>query len=231
MFDMSAHTGQIEYNPEKALHISFDENVNPYITAVVWQIERNNIRTDLKMIKEYCLPSPNNTVRKLCDAISRDFNGHTSGLFIYGDATSRKADTKLEKGHNFFTLIRDYLIQFQPTLRVPLSNPSVVMRGNFINAIFEKNYAGIEIVISSDCVNTISDFNNVKEDADGTKKKEKERNAVTKITFEKYGHTSDACDYFICEAMKTEFIQYSSGRPTFDHVRIGYNKNNSGNSY
>jgi hypothetical protein len=230
-FDMSAHTGSVAYDPTKALHISFDENVNPYITAVVWQIHKDEIRTDLNMIAEYCLPSPNNTVRKLCDAIARDFNGHSSGLFIYGDATSRKADTKLEKGHNFFTLIRDYLIQFAPNLRVPLSNPSVVMRGNFINTIFEKNYSGVAIKISSDCVNTISDFNNVKEDADGTKKKEKERNATTGITFEKYGHTSDACDYFICEVLKPEFNQYSSGRPTFDHVRIGYNKNNSANYY
>ena len=230
-FDMNAHVKSISYDPEKALHISFDENVNPYITAVVWQIDKTDHTTDLNMIAEFCLPSPNNTVRKLCDAIARQYNGHTAGVFIYGDATSKKADTKLEKGHNFFTLIRDYLIQFNPVLRVPSSNPSVVMRGNFINTIFEKNYSGIAINIHTDCVNTISDFNNVKEDTDGTKKKEKERNPATGVTFEKYGHTSDASDYFICEAMKSEFHQYSTGRPTFDHIRIGYNKNNSANSY
>lgn len=229
-FDLDRHVGSHRYDPGNSIHISFDENVNPYITAVVWQISGTE-KKDLRMIAEYCMESPNNTIRKLCEKIAVDFRHHKSGVFIYGDATSKKADTKLEKGHNFFTLIRDYLSEFNPVLRVPASNPSVVMRGNFINQIFEKGFQGITISIDQSCEKTIADFNNVKEDADGTKKKEKDKNPATGVTFEKYGHTSDACDYFICKALESDFNMYRTGRQTFDHVVVGFRDRNENYSY
>jgi hypothetical protein len=229
-FDLDSHTADHVYNSLLPIHISFDENVNPYITATVWQSDEHD-KNKVYQIKEYCLESPNNTVRKLCDAVIRDFYDHSSGMFIYGDATSKKADTKLEKGHNFFTLIRDYLIKFNPVLRVPASNPSVVMRGNFINQIWERGFLGIEISIDRNCKNSIVDFNKVKEDNDGTKKKETTKNPNTGITYQMYGHTSDANDYFICEYFKTEFRQYQTGRTTFDHVVIGENFIRQNNSY
>jgi len=229
-FDMETHTGEHKYDPSLPLHISFDENVNPFITATAWQIYGDN-KKDLRQIKEFCLPSPNNTIRKLCEHIEREFFGHEAGMFIYGDATSRKADTKLEKGHNFFTLIYDYLFKFKPVLRVPSSNPSVVMRGNFINQIFEKGYNGISISIDRECKESISDYNNVKEDTDGTKKKQKTTNPETKVSYELHGHTSDANDYFIIEALKSDYNTYKSGRPTFQHVVFGGTNYREDNSY
>jgi hypothetical protein len=229
-FDLDTHTADHVYNSLLPIHISFDENVNPYITATVWQSDEHD-KNKVYQIKEYCLESPNNTVRKLCDAVIRDYYDHSAGMFIYGDATSKKADTKLEKGHNFFTLIRDYLTKFNPVLRVPASNPSVVMRGNFINQIWERGFLGIEISIDRNCKNSIVDFNKVKEDNDGTKKKETTKNPNTGITYQMYGHTSDANDYFICEYFKTEFRQYQTGRTTFDHVVIGENFIRQNNSY
>lgn len=228
-FDMDRDTVEIEYNPEIPLHISFDENVNPYITATAWQIYGDE-KKHLIQINEFCLQTPNNTVRKLCEKISAEYFSHTAGMFIYGDSTSKKADTKLEKGHNFFTLIRDYLSKFKPVLRVPPSNPSVVMRGNFINQILEKGFNGCKIQISKDCKETITDYNNVKEDSDGTKKKEKEKNPATGVTYEKYGHTSDANDYLICEVLKRDFNLYVNGRENFNHVIIG-NSNVQNNKY
>jgi hypothetical protein len=219
-FDIEKHTETNEYDPAQPLHISFDENVNPYITATVWQVEGKK----LKQIKEFCLETPQNTVRKLCEAIAIEYRGHLGGGFIYGDATSKKQDTKLEKGHNFFTLIRDYLIDFRLNLRVPASNPSVVMRGNFINQVWDKGFMDIEIIIDRDCKESVADYMNVKEDSDGKKKKTKIKNPETGVTYEEYGHTSDANDYFICEVLKTEFGQYSTGRKTFDHVSIGFNQ-------
>ncbi|CAB4128307.1 Terminase-like family [uncultured Caudovirales phage] len=229
-FNLDDHVGDFEYNPELPLHISFDENVNPYITATAWQIHGED-KKDLRQIKEFCVPSPNNTIRKLCSIIEREYFGHEAGLFIYGDATSKKADTKLEKGHNFFTLIYDYLFKFRPVLRVPASNPSVVMRGNFINQVFEKGFEGISIKIDRNCINSISDYNNVKEDTDGTKKKTKATNPETKIQYELYGHTSDANDYFICMAMVNEYSIYKNGRPTFEHTIFGGQNFREENSY
>ena len=217
-FDLDKHTGVCEYDPTKPIHVSFDENVNPYITATVFQLTNE---TELKQINEFCLESPNNTVRKLCESIARTYRNHSSGLFIYGDATSKKADTKLEKGHNFFTLIRDYLKTFRPTLRVPASNPSVVMRGNFINQIFDKGFEGITITIDRSCKNSIEDYNNTKESSDGKKAKTKVKHPKTGVSYEQHGHTSDANDYLICEIFKSQFRTYSTGRRTFDHVSLG----------
>lgn len=219
-FILDKHTGHFNYDDECPLHISFDENVNPYITATVWQIHGED-QNQLRQIKEFCLPSPNNTVRKLCDAIKNEYRGHDCGMFIYGDSTSQKADTKLEKGHNFFTLIMDHLEMFNPVKRVPRSNPSVVMRGNFMNQIWDKGFQGITIKVDRGCVNSVADYNNLKEDSDGTKSKKKVRNPDTGVSYEQYGHTSDANDYFIIEAMKTAFTLYSTRRQSFDHVIIG----------
>ena len=229
-FAMDDHIVDVEYNPDLPLHISFDENVNPYITATAWQVYGDN-KKELKQISEFCLTSPNNTLSKLCQAIDAEFYSHKSGMFIYGDATSKKQDTKLEKGHNFFTLIRDYLTKFRPVLRVPSANPSVVMRGNFINQVLEKGFDGVSIAISSNCKNTIKDYINVKEDNDGTKKKQKIMNAETKVSYEQFGHTSDANDYFIIECVKSSYLLYQNGRQTFDHVLIGKGAEKENNSY
>ena len=51
---------------------------------------------------EVCLESPRNNLRYLCAEFKKRFKGHVAGLFVYGDATSRKQDTKLEKGYNFY---------------------------------------------------------------------------------------------------------------------------------
>jgi hypothetical protein len=45
------------------------------------------------------------------------------------------------------------------------------------------------IEIDSRCTNTIKDYLHLKEDADGTKKKEKTMDPVTGVTYEKYSHT------------------------------------------
>jgi len=227
-FDMDNHTGYFDYDSSLPLHISFDENVNPYLTATAYQVHNG---TEIRQIAEFCYESPKNTVEAICRGIAHEYSGHLSGLFIYGDATSRKQDTKLERGHNFFTLIYDYLKEFHPTMRVPNSNPSVVMRGNFINHVLSKGYNGIGLKVDRDCKISIADFNNCKEAPDGTKSKTKERNSATGVSYEKYGHTSDTFDYFICEAFRSDYETYKTGRQDFNHVVIGGADYRQTNSY
>lgn len=202
---------EIKYNDNLPLHISLDENVNPYITATIWQIEQTEKEKHCKQILELCLESPRNRIREVCKEIEKLFPNHKTGLFIYGDATSQKEDTKLEKGQNFFTLAIAYLGFYKPHKRVPKSNPSVNMRGNFINEILSSNYAGIKITISDSCSNSIDDLNYCKEDINGGKLKNKVKDKIKGITFEEYGHTSDTMDYFICEAFKKEYLDYQKG--------------------
>jgi hypothetical protein len=206
-FDLGKHVKNIIYNPDLPLHISWDENVNPYLPCGVFQIQG----TEIRLIDEILGINPKNTVFDVCNEFKFRYKEHKAGLFIYGDATSRKEDVKQEKGYNFFRIIENELINYHPTLRVSASNPSVVMRGNFINKILYNNIFDLELLISQNCKTAIADFTNTKEAADGTKDKTKVRDAKSGVSYQEYGHLSDLTDYLICEAFKEEYNKYQFG--------------------
>ena len=206
-FDIEKHIQDFEYNPDIPLHISWDDNVNPYLPLGIFQV----VGSRLVCIDEIAGIEPLNTVKSVCNEFIKRYQGHKSGLFIYGDATASKQDTKLEKGYNFYRLIQDHLKQFKPTLRLQPSNPSVTMRGNFINTVFESNYEGIEVYFNSACKLTINDLASTKEDKDGGKFKEMETNPITKVRYQKVGHFSDLFDYIFCTLFAKEFDKYQRG--------------------
>jgi hypothetical protein len=205
-FNIDKHTGKCTYDEHLALHISFDENVNPYLPCCIFQIKDKNVY----QIDEIAGITPNNTLSWVCSEISRRYPNHNTGMFIYGDATSRKKDVKQEEGHNLFSLILKYLDKYNPTLRVDLSNPSVVTRGSWINSVLEKETDGIKVLIDGSCQRTIADFMNIKEDADGTKKKTMATDPKTKVRYQEWGHFVDSFDYFLTFAFRNEFDIYTS---------------------
>ena len=198
------------YNPELPLHISWDDNVNPYLPCGIFQIEGKEIR----MIDEIAGVTPSNTVERVCSEIKRKYQGHDAGMFIYGDATANKEDTKLEKGMNFYKLILQYLAQYKPVNRVLAGNASVVMRGNWINTVLEKELGGIKVWFGANCKKAISDMILVKEAADGTKLKETETNTAG-VRYQKVGHFSDLC--FVGETMVQTFM----GEKRIDEIVVG----------
>ena len=206
-FNVANQIKTLYYDKDLPLHLTFDFNVNPYMTCCVWQVDRKSMR----QIAEVCTESPRNTTKGICNEIKRLYQGHSSGCFIYGDPSGSKQDTRTEKGSNDYTIIRTELVDFKPSMRVQGKAPAVVMRANFINTIFESGYDGLTIEIDSKCTNTINDYLYLKEDSDGTKKKEHGKDVGTGVTFEKYGHTSDANDYFICSAFNREYLSYQKG--------------------
>jgi hypothetical protein len=139
------------------------------------------------------------------------YSDHKEGLYIYGDRTSKKQDTKLEKGENFFTMARNYLLKFNPIERLPSRNPGVKSRGEFINQVFAGNIKECKILIGDKATNSIADYLYLKEAADGLKFKEKTTDKVSKVRYEKYGHTSDANDYLYCEIFKPQFDRFIGG--------------------
>ena len=221
-FELDKHVRQCAYNPDLPLHISFDENVNPYLPMAIYQI----VGKKITQIDEIAGINPNNTIKAVCGEFSRKYNNHTAGVFIYGDATSKKADVKLEQGHNFFRLILDALQQFKPRLRVGTSNPSVAMRGSFINAVLENEFDGISIAFDPSCKRSVNDFILTKESADGTKNKEMETDPQTKVRSQKTGHYSDCFDYMITQAFADSFAKYQRGGANIrPHVGKNYSKN------
>lgn len=205
-FNTAYHTRPLQYNPDLPLHLTFDENVNPYVTCTVWQLEGRN----LSQIDEILLPDPRNTLKHTCTEFINKYNGHESGVFIYGDATSKKQDTKLEKGTNFYTLIQSYLEQFKPQLRLNSVNPSVVMSKLFLDGIYNNDY-DIRLMINSECKKSIYDYQYALENAEGGIDKRMVTNKLTGIRYQEFGHIVDAKKYLVTYLFKSEYQQFLNG--------------------
>lgn len=197
----------ISYNSNAALHISFDFNVNPYMSLTIWQIHGKVAMC----IDEITTVSPDNTTMGICREFVRKYNSHASGLFIYGDPAGKHQDTRTEAGHNDYLIILQELQKFKPVLRVANVAPSIVTRGNFINTIFHNGFSDVNVLISDKCKVLINDLLFTKESSDGTKHKEKTKDKESGVSHEKYGHLSDTMDYFICEAFINEYRAYQFG--------------------
>lgn len=198
------------------MHISIDENVNPYVTQTIWQVFAD--KKQITQIRELLSKSPNNNAPKAARQlvewlISIDFK---DVLYIYGDPSAGKRSTVDENNASFYdkyiAVLRSY--GFKVVSRVGKSAPEVALSANFINAIYEQNLGGWNITIGSLCFGSIEDYMIVKEDADGRILKLKVKDEETKITYEPNGHCSDAKRYFITTLLNGLFAQYKERKRT-----------------
>jgi hypothetical protein len=201
-FKYNNHVKECKYDPELPLHLTFDQNVVPYITCEVAQIvKRDNVYT-VKYIDEFCLANPKNNTPALCREILEKYQ--PKGLYYYGDASGRHRDTRnIENDYDIIDrMFQKYLTN--SSCRVPYSNPSHNKRRVFINKIFAGLYP-ISIEIDPVCKYLINDMMNVKEDIDGSKVKKRVLDKATMQTYEPLAHCSDALDYQIVAAFEQYF--------------------------
>ena len=198
---------QCIYNPDAPLHLTFDFNVHPYVTLCIWQVAGRHAT----QVDELCLATPHNRTDMACRRFLERYHSHRGGIYIYGDPAGMHEDTRTEKGYNDFHIIMKELARYRPVPRWQRVAPPVHIRGMFINAIFETQAHGITLTISDRCTHTITDYMQLKEAADGRKDKTRIKHPQTGITYEQYGHTSDANDYFICALFLNEFTTYQRG--------------------
>lgn len=210
-FNIDLHVGLPEYDPDLAIHMSLDENVNPHITVGLYQIKEVREIREIRQIAEICNKPPLNTRQQACLSFKKMFPGHKAGLYIYGDASSMKNETDKEYGENFFTDIMAGLKEYNPSLRVPSKNPPVVSKGGFLNLILEKCYRKISLIVHRDCKFCISDYAYAMESSDGSILKKKVTDPNTGIQYEKHGHGIDQLSYFICYAFASDFNAYLNG--------------------
>ena len=186
-FSAARHVGRVEFIPDLPVHVTFDQNVVPYITAGLWQVDTSGEHPTLRKFAEFCLPNPNNTTERLCQAIVARYGDKMRSLFYYGDASGHHRDTR---GNG-----TDYEIAAR-TLRRWLNNgsdrtdrrnPPVLQRRDFINNVLEGKTRW-RVVIDESCKNTVVDLTYLKQDPNGLKWKEKGKDEVSGQTFEKYGH-------------------------------------------
>lgn len=234
-FDANLHVkenqiqgGKLEmYDPELPIHITWDNNVNPYVTCLLWQTKNIDGKKLTWQFDEICLEDPRNKVKHTCaEFIKRYPVGMVQGVFIYGDRTSIKEDTTKEKGENFFTEILTLLKDYPTRLRVGTSNPSVVQSGNFVNEIYAKNQGNISITIGRNCRASIHDYQYALEDSEGGIDKRTRAHEVTGVRFEEFGHCSDAKRYLFTMLFANEYAEYKKGGKR-NTVRLGarYSKN------
>ena len=207
-FDTQLHTGDYAatYDPLLPLHLSFDFNTSPYVTGLAWQV-RGKACTQ---VAEATLPSPLNNTLACARKLVSLFPTHAAEVFVYGDPAGQAADTRSEKGQNDYTILIDVLLKagWRVSKRVAASAPSVSMRGLWIDKILSEEVGGIRLRFDKGCRNTIQDYQKVLKAADGTKSKKRITDPKTGVSYEPYGHCTDAVDYFLTKCFSEEYAAF-----------------------
>lgn len=224
-FQRSKHVVPCKVDTDNVFHLSFDFNVVPYLTMLLFQVEYRKAYWDglsrienpkeeekekleeievlvLKAIKEYPMKEPFNTTEHACQAFLRDFDEFNPNIFVYGDATGRNRIVGLGSKTQYY-YIEKTLKGFLPNgwMRVQRSNMAVLSRRDHINRIFDDKNPYVKIEIDPSCKELIRDLDFLKLGPNG-KLKEKTKDKATGVVYEKIGHCSDAFEYFVCEITK-----------------------------
>lgn len=215
-FDGDKHLKQglfeSRYDPLKPLILSFDFNVNPYMTCLPIQI-------DYEQKKVYIFPEfigrakdkLNNTpafTRWIAQQLVKW--GHVGGVLVTGDPAGLARSTQTEEGVNNFTITTKNLTasNLRPKLQLLNKQPAQVTRLEFVNELFEK-YDGWSIEIDIKCHRLTEDFIYQKKNPDGTKEKKKVLMESGERA-ERYGHASDCFDYALTYYLSSAYDKYKS---------------------
>lgn len=231
-FNRGVHTGVCEYDPTLPVHISVDSNVLPYISITYWQIALDGGRKHIRQIGETYADSPNNTVRKAAKLVAKRLHEllcttrpiavrgtprpveHNTKVYLHGDASTRAANNIDDEKRSFHDLFIDTLQKegIEVVDMVSNKNPSVPMSGEFINAIFDVIFPGLQITIDENCKVSIEDYMSVQKDVNGGILKTKVKNKITMQTYEEHGHISDTFRYVVVDMLREEFLLFSNRR-------------------
>lgn len=204
-FNRLSHVGVAKYDPSLPLHISFDQNSVPYNSALIAQVmQRRDETWEWRFIDEIALPNPRNSTEEVCEEFMMRYANHKSGLFFYGDASGHNRSTMNKDFAHHYEIIayklQKYLNNYSD--RTLISNPSTVMRRDFINKILEGKLP-ISMIIDESCHYTISDMMYCKQDVNGAKDKHIVTDKETGEKYQKYGHFGDCLEYMGVELFKT----------------------------
>lgn len=215
------HVKEVEIDTDAVMHLTYDFNVMPYLSQLLFQVKYVDRWHDLednkkypfpfpgakkirvmviRYVKEYPMRDPLNTTQAATQAFLNDFEKYKPIVFVYGDASGRNRITGLGS-ETQYKIIERGLSNYLPNgwLRVPKKNIGPAHRRNIINRILQGKVPAVEIEINPECKQLIRDLQFIKTAADGGKNAETEKDATSGISYEKFGHMSDAFDYSIME--------------------------------
>lgn len=202
-FNRLKHVKPVRFNPQLPVHLTYDFNLHPYMTLECFQIEETHDEIIFRFFDEYCYPDPRNTTEAVTMGFVEDYGASVSDVFYYGDAMGTRGVEGFGNSFTRFDDVRTVLHSFvtDDSDRTTRSNPGVNKRRNLLNKIYaEKLYVGhkrVRIEIDPQCENLIKDCQYLKTGTNG-KKKEMVEDKAKGVTYEKYGHTSDAKEYGVC---------------------------------
>lgn len=205
-FDAIKNIKNVDYHPELPLFVSIDFNVKPWFSILIGQI----VDKELYIIDEMPIKHPNNYTREAIKIFAKKYKTHQGRIFVTGDAAGYQRDTSQEKGYDNWKIVFEELSNFNIVDKTVKQNPSVEMRGQFMNSVFGDTYNGINISINSNCVNLINDLSLGGEAPDGTKLKQRVKDKETGDIYEKYHHFSDCLDYMVVSIFTEDYTAYKN---------------------
>ncbi len=200
------HVKDFEPWADVPVHITFDFNIIPYISAGLWQIKwlEEEKKYHVRCFDEFCLPNPKNNSESLCEEIIDKYeNLLKNGVFYYGDYNGNTENTVGKNNRSNYEVIEKLLRSYlsNGSKRV-ITNKSLEKRRRFMNRIFNGGTA-IIVEIHTRCKELRADLEFCKEGPDGGKLK----SVVTKDgrTFQDRGHMLDNSEYFFTSAFDILF--------------------------
>jgi len=209
------------------VHISIDNNVLPYISISFWQVDEYHHNedcacgkdgldyTELFQFHEICAEDPFNTASKAGEAarLYLEEIGYNDVIYLYGDASTKSGNTIDDEKRSFFDKFIDKLEEtYTVEDRIPKSNPSVSMSGEFVNAILSGMIDELGMAIDESCTKSIDDYEKTKKDVNGGILKKRIKNKLTEQTYEEHGHLTDAMRYVVVRVFEEEYTRFSNRR-------------------
>lgn len=211
-FSRTDNVGNVKYDPALPIHISFDQNSVPYNSAGLMQIKRIDEKWngfdwywEWRFFDEIALQNPRNSTEEVCEEFIQRYDRYKPIVYYYGDASghSRKVSAaKTDFQHHYEVVeykLSKYLVNGSD--RTLFVNPSIPLRRDFINKIFEGKLP-IKFIVDEECHKMIADLMYTKQAIDGTKDKHITEDKETGDKYQKYGHFGDLLDYTAVELFK-----------------------------
>lgn len=207
-FNEVTHVKPVSYTPGYPIHATLDENVNPYVTILIWQL----VGKELRQIGELICRTPNNNAVKGARELIKWCIRHdySDTIFVYGDPSGNRRSTVDVENLSFFRKFMATLESMNYRVRdfVSRSAPIVAISGDFLNDLYEFGIDGHTIVIGDNCKVSIDDYCSVMADKNGKMVKPKKKDPETNIEYEVNGHCTDAKRYFVVKLFEREFNIY-----------------------
>lgn len=198
------------YDPLKPLILSFDFNVNPYMTCLPIQIDYES--KQIRIFPEFIGRAKEklNNTPSFTRWVAKQIVGwnHMGGVLVTGDPAGLARSTQTEDGVNNFTIaVKNFTsANLRPKLQLLSKQPAQSTRLEFVNELFDR-FEGWDVEIDVKCRRLTEDFVYQKKNPDGTKEKKKVLMENGERA-ERYGHASDCFDYALVYYLSNEYTKY-----------------------